>query len=89
MLFIILLFMLRELIQLIKIKIPELKNNLMRWIFIKLFIIIFLGYFSVNLYAQEEVITIVGDSLIGKMINGETVREVYGDVVIETGECCC
>ena len=53
--------------------------------FIKLFIIILLGYFSVNLYAQEEVMTIVGDSLIGKMINGETVREVYGDVVMRQG----
>ncbi len=51
----------------------------------KLIIIFMLGLLSVNIFAQEEVITIVGDSLVGKMVNGESVREVYGDVVMKQG----
>lgn len=31
-------------------------------------------------------ITVVGDSLVGKMINGETIREVYGNVVLKQGK---
>jgi lipopolysaccharide export system protein LptA len=38
-------------------------------------------------YSQEEnqFITVVGDSLVGKMINGESIREVYGNVVLTQG----
>lgn len=32
-----------------------------------------------------EYITVTGDSLVGKILNGETVREVYGDVVLTQG----
>jgi lipopolysaccharide export system protein LptA len=35
---------------------------------------------------QEEFITVSGDSLIGRMINGESVREVYGNVVLTQGD---
>jgi lipopolysaccharide export system protein LptA len=35
--------------------------------------------------AQDEYITVVGDSLKGLMINGESIREVYGHVVLTQG----
>ena len=36
-----------------------------------------------NIYPQQaDYITVVGDSLVGKTINGETVREVYGNVIL-------
>jgi lipopolysaccharide export system protein LptA len=48
-------------------------------IFISLIIII-------KIYPQqEEYITVVGDSLVGKVVEGESVREVYGDVVLKQG----
>ena len=40
-----------------------------------------------NIYSQQnEYITVVGDSLIGKVINGESVREVYGHVVVKQAD---
>lgn len=48
-----------------------------------LFLIIFL---SLNLFAQtNEMIIIIGDSLRGMVINGETIREVIGNVVLTQG----
>jgi len=35
---------------------------------------------------QNKMITVIGDSLIGKMINGEATREVYSNVVITQGD---
>ena len=37
--------------------------------------------------AQEkgEMITVVGDSLVGRIVSGETTREVYGNVVLTQG----
>jgi lipopolysaccharide export system protein LptA len=35
---------------------------------------------------QSELITVIGDSLVGKMINGESTREVYGNVVLTQGK---
>lgn len=49
----------------------------------KLFTFIF--FLSVNLFAQSELITIVGDSLKGMVINGESIREVIGNVVLTQG----
>jgi lipopolysaccharide export system protein LptA len=50
-----------------------------------LLFIIFLGAFTV--FAQEgERIKITGDSLIGKVINDENVREVIGNVVMTQGD---
>lgn len=39
------------------------------------------------IYAQEksETIKIVGDSLVGKILNGESIREIYGNVVLTQG----
>ncbi len=34
---------------------------------------------------QGEIITVIGDSLIGKVIDGETIREVHGNVVLTQG----
>jgi lipopolysaccharide export system protein LptA len=42
---------------------------------------------SSSLFAQveSEMIRVVGDSLLGKVINGESVREIYGNVVLTQG----
>ena len=50
--------------------------------------IIFVVFSSSFLLAQNagESITITGDSLVGKILNGEAVREVYGNVVIHQGD---
>ncbi len=42
---------------------------------------------SMNIFPQEqgEMITVVGDSLIGRVVSGETTREVYGHVVLTQG----
>ncbi|NWF90503.1 MAG: LPS export ABC transporter periplasmic protein LptC [Ignavibacteriaceae bacterium] len=45
-------------------------------------------FFSIMGFAQKagsEYITVTGDSLVGKILNGETVREVYGKVVLTQG----
>lgn len=34
---------------------------------------------------QNKMITVIGDSLVGKMINSESVREVFGNVIITQG----
>jgi lipopolysaccharide export system protein LptA len=41
---------------------------------------------SENLFAQQgELITVIGDSLVGRMVNGESTREVYGHVILTQG----
>ena len=35
---------------------------------------------------QNQLITVIGDSLVGKMVNGESTREVYGNVIITQGD---
>jgi len=43
--------------------------------------------FSVfSLPQQSKLITVIGDSLVGRMVNGESTREVYGNVVLTQGE---
>jgi len=49
----------------------------------RILIIIFL--LSFRLLAQNELITIVGDSLKGMVVNGESIREVIGNVVLTQG----
>lgn len=54
----------------------------------KITLVIFLFSITVNLVAQNasgEYITVTGDSLIGKVLNGEAIREVYGNVVLTQG----
>ena len=47
---------------------------------------VLLFIFALTLSAQEsDPVTVVGDSLIGKRIGGESVREVIGNVVITQG----
>ena len=44
--------------------------------------------FTATIFAQNagpEYITVSGDSLVGKVLNGEAVREVYGNVVLNQG----
>jgi lipopolysaccharide export system protein LptA len=57
---------------------------------IKAFVIsfLFLVIFSSTTFTQEsnEKITVIGDSLIGKMIEGESIREVIGNVTLTQGK---
>lgn len=49
--------------------------------------ILFIFFISCFVLAQEsEHVVVVGDSLIGKTINGQNVREVIGNVVITQGD---
>lgn len=50
----------------------------------KFSLIIYL-FISFNLFAQDNLITIIGDSLRGMVINGETIREVTGNVILTQG----
>jgi lipopolysaccharide export system protein LptA len=50
---------------------------------LSLVILITLFCFSINVLPQQnQLITVIGDSLVGKMVNGESTREVFGHVVI-------
>ncbi len=52
----------------------------------KKYLIIILLLSAVSVFAQQqEYITVIGDSLQGKMIDGESVREVFGHVVLTQG----
>lgn len=37
-------------------------------------------------FSQGDYITVAGDSLVGRFVNGESVREVYGNVVLTQGD---
>jgi lipopolysaccharide export system protein LptA len=51
------------------------------------YLILLLSLFTLNIYAQQdEYITVVGDSLVGRVVNGESIREVYGNVVLTQGD---
>lgn len=49
------------------------------------FLIVILLLPLISLAQQKEMIIVVGDSLIGKVVNGESVREVSGNVVLTQG----
>lgn len=50
-------------------------------------ILIFVFLLSVLSVAQQsKLITVIGDSLVGRMVNGESTREVYGNVVLTQGK---
>jgi lipopolysaccharide export system protein LptA len=54
---------------------------MLKYLLLTLFVISYLS-------AQDksgEYITVTGDSLVGKILNGEAVREVYGNVVLTQG----
>src|SRR3989339_2017367 len=51
-------------------------------------IILLIIFASLYIFAQNagtEYMTVSGDSLVGKVLNGEAIREVYGDVVLKQG----
>ena len=48
-------------------------------------ILLIIYLFSVILFAQDNLIVIVGDSLKGMAVNGESIREVIGNVVLTQG----
>jgi len=49
--------------------------------------VIYAFYFSMLVFPQQnQLITVIGDSLIGKMVNGESTREVFGHVLITQGD---
>ena len=57
----------------------------MKTIFVfNLFLFVFL---SGIIFSQEQniPITVIGDSLVGKNINGESIREVFGNVTLTQG----
>ena len=45
-----------------------------------------LGISMIVLPQQNKLITVIGDSLVGKMIKGESTREVFGNVIITQGD---
>lgn len=47
--------------------------------------IIIMLAFSLLSFAQDKQITVLGDSLVGKTIDGKPFREVYGNVVLTQG----
>lgn len=49
-------------------------------------LIIIISFFASALFAQQnDLIKVVGDSLVGKFVDGESIREVYGNVVLTQG----
>lgn len=52
---------------------------------VSLFILIFSLLTAKSFAQQNELIKVVGDSLVGKFVNGESIREVYGNVVLTQG----
>jgi len=56
----------------------------MKIIAINMILIVILAEFSFT--QQNKLITVVGDSLVGKVVNGESTREVYGNVVLTQGD---
>ncbi|MCW9064765.1 MAG: hypothetical protein OQJ78_00585 [Ignavibacteriaceae bacterium] len=51
------------------------------------FLLVYLIFCSISLYSQseDERITVIGDSLVGKIVDGESVREVIGNVKLNQG----
>jgi lipopolysaccharide export system protein LptA len=56
----------------------------------KIFLTIFYSFILLNLtglaQTRSEMITVIGDSLVGKVVNGEAIREIYGKVVLKQGD---
>lgn len=52
---------------------------------IKLFVPIFIFLTAISFPQEKEMIVVIGDSLIGKVIEGESIREVSGNVILTQG----
>lgn len=52
-----------------------------------IFILFLLSFIPKNIFPQEQnvPITVIGDSLVGKNIDGENIREVFGSVTLTQG----
>jgi lipopolysaccharide export system protein LptA len=49
--------------------------------------IVMLFVLSITLYSQQsDYMTVTGDSLVGRLVSGETIREVYGNVILTQGD---
>jgi lipopolysaccharide export system protein LptA len=59
---------------------------ILRKYFVILFLVVMLFNSESSLAQQNELITVIGDSLVGKMVQGESTREVFGNVVITQGD---
>ena len=53
-----------------------------------LLVVLLLFCSQTNFAQQNKLITVIGDSLVGKMVNGESTREVFGNVVLTQDKCC-
>jgi lipopolysaccharide export system protein LptA len=54
--------------------------------FKKYLVLVIFIFAALKSYAQQEqYITVVGDSLVGRMISGESIREVFGHVILTQG----
>ena len=52
---------------------------------IKYLLMIFLLLSMLSFSQQKEMIVVIGDSLIGRVVNGESIREVSGNVILTQG----
>lgn len=52
---------------------------------IKYLLMIFLLSSMLSFSQQKEMIVVIGDSLIGRVVNGESIREVSGNVILTQG----
>ncbi|WP_148267632.1 OstA-like protein [Ignavibacterium album] len=52
---------------------------------IKKFLIMIFTYSLISFAQEKEMITVIGDSLVGKVVNGESIREVSGNVILTQG----
>lgn len=55
------------------------KNSMLKILFIFLFTI------TIAMAQKRESIIVTGDSLVGRIVNGESIREIYGNVVLTQG----
>jgi lipopolysaccharide export system protein LptA len=58
---------------------------LIKGLLLKCIVLVASGVILLQAQQQDQFITVIGDSLMGKMVAGESVREVYGHVVLTQG----
>ena len=58
---------------------------MIKGLLLKCIVLVASGVILLQAQQQDQFITVIGDSLMGKMVAGESVREVYGHVVLTQG----
>jgi lipopolysaccharide export system protein LptA len=58
---------------------------LIKGFLLKCIVFVASGVILLHAQQQDQFITVIGDSLMGKMVAGESIREVYGHVVLTQG----